>query len=289
MGRGERKGPMQPLHYESPGTVTRGHGRRILQHLNHIGYWNQWNLCWVGFSTGDDRFVGIFSSHGSLWHRRGLVRVEIAEDDDRGHRLRFPLKQGRRLYGLLLSTKAESGIDAKDSRCLLNRRKLQLSDLALAKVRHWELNPPLDDRKPNLIHQQDLDTFRARLALDPAIGQAFDAYLGQEQTGYCGQLGVALARNDADGMRACVQPILDSARKMLADIADGGYERLIIFDGRGMKRLAYDLDVLWALNLIGEQSYRAIRTAFLAVGGYMFSDPDYCNYGDFWPNAEPDE
>ncbi|HUW33867.1 MAG TPA: hypothetical protein VM223_19850 [Planctomycetota bacterium] len=288
-GGGERKGPMQPLRYESTGTVNPGHGRRILQHLSHIGYWNQWNLCRVGFTADDDRFVGIFSAHGSLWQRRGLVRVEINEDDDHGHFVRFPLKQGRRLYGLLLSTKAEAGVDAKDSRCLLNRRKVQLSDLALAKVRHWELNPPLDDRKPNLMRQADLDTFRARLALDPAIGKTFEAYVGQKQTGYAGQLAVALTMNDSGGMQACVQPILAAARKMLTDIADGGYERLIIFDGRQMKRLAYDLDVLWALGLIDEQPYRAIRTAFLAVGGYMFSDPDYCNYGDFWPNAELDE
>ena len=288
-GGGERKGPMEPLAYKPTAGAVRGPGRRRLHYLSHLGYWNQWNLCWVGFSAGDDRFVGIFSGWGSQWERRGYVRPEVMEDDSRGHMVRFPLKHGRRHYGLLISSRAASGVEAKDARCLLNRRKVQHSDLALAKVLSWQLDPPLEDRKPHLVRQEDVDTFRGRLALEPRIAEAFECFLQKKQASYAGQLAVAFWKNDREKMKACVAEIASAMAKASAEIADGGYDRLIIFDGRIIKRLAYDLDVLWALGVIDEREYRAIRRSFLAVGGYMFSDPDYCRMADFWPHTEAQE
>ena len=293
-GGGERMGPMQKLDYKAIGmpAVRRGTGRRRLQYISHIGYWNQWNLCWAGFAAAtapDDRFVGIFSMEGSLWQRRGFMRLEIWEDDNLGHMVRVPLKQGRRLYGLLISNRAESGIDAADRRCLLNRRKVQLSDLALDKVRQWVLDPPLDDRTSHLADPRDLETFRARLALDPSIGAALDAWLAAKAEHRSGQFAVGLAKDDRELMRAAAAPIIEHARTMLAEVADGGFERLIIFDGRWMKGVAYDVDLLWMLGLLDERDYRTVRKAPIAVGAYMFSDPGYCNYTDFRPHTEPPE
>ncbi|MCX7935267.1 MAG: hypothetical protein N3A66_08425, partial [Planctomycetota bacterium] len=37
-----------------------------------------------------------------------------------------------------------------------------------------------------------------------------------------------------------------------------------------------------------EADYRRLQRFFLALA-YMFADPDYCRYGDFWPQREPEE
>jgi len=288
-GGGEGSCPMRPLEYRPlPGSV-RGTGRRKLGSVSHIGYWNQWNWSWVGFSAGDDRFVGLFPACGGSWRRRGHMKLDIYEDDGRGDYVRFPLKRGRRFYGMVISNRTDSGMEATEGKCLLNRRKTQLSDLALPKVLGWELNPPLEPREPHLVRKADLDTFRDRIASDTDLVAALDGFLSDRDETSAGWLAVSLWKNDPELMKRAIDGIVAELEgRVLGQIAQGGYERLIIFDGRLGKRLAYDVDVLWALGLLGEADYRRIRKVLLALA-YMFADPDYCVYSDFWPHIEPEE
>ncbi|MDR3708080.1 MAG: hypothetical protein P4L33_07250 [Capsulimonadaceae bacterium] len=49
-----------------------------------------------------------------------------------------------------------------------------------------------------------------------------------------------------------------------------------------------DLDALYALAIVGDEDYRAIRRGFLALA-YVFADPDYCRYEDFWMELDAPE
>jgi len=286
-GGGEGEGPMQLLDScpwdETPigaGGGAGGAGRRVLQRLSHISYFNQWNAAWVGFSCGDERFVGVFSGWGGLWLRRGLVRPEILLDEQHGAMLRFPLAEGRRLYGIVLSSKFASGLEAKTGKCLLNRRKLQLSDLRLSKVRAWELQPRLEKKTPHLVLNEDVAGLRARLASDPSVAAALEAFPQQESSGHRGELAAAFWKGDEERMRRWGAAVAGRFEEWMRRVASGGYEALCIFHGREFKSLAFDLDLLWARRLISAELYRRARAAFLAAA-YMFSDPDYCNYSDF--------
>ena len=287
-GGGERAGPMQPLACRSLSGARRGEGRRLLGRLSHVSYFNQWNFSWVGFDGGSNHFVGMFTGWGGLWRRRGFVRPEIWQDDERGDFLRFPLRQGTRLFGLVFTDRKASRIDAPDARCILNRRKTQLSDLRLEKVRQWELEAPAGGRGPSLVHEADLAGFRVRLASDAAVAGALDAHAQSVPDGHATQVAAALWRGDGARLRACVRELLDFADKTLLDAAEGGYECVIIFHGRRAKRVAYDLDVLHSLGLIDESDRRRVCKALLALA-YIFADPDYCRPHDFWPQVDPGE
>jgi len=287
-GGGEGLGPMAPLEYRDPALAAGSKGRRLLDRLSHVSYFNQWNLAWVGFGDGGDRFVGLFSARGGLWRRRGHVRIEIHEDHERGCLVRMPVRRGRRIYGLVLTTPAESDFDRDDRRTLLNRRKVEWSDLAISKVRSWVLDGPLEPAAPRLVRAADLADFRDRLAGDPQVPAAIERFRRHAAPGAPGQFAAALWARDDEAMRDAGRRLAEAARTYLADYADGGYERVIIFDGRRAKSDAYDLDLLWALGRIDEDDYRTVRR-WLLVLAYVFADPDYCTYGDFWPRAEPDE
>ncbi len=286
--RGERQGVMQPLTYTGAADARRGVGRRRLNSLSHISYFNQWNLAWVGFVADDDpRFVGIFSGWGGLWDKRGDMRPDILEDDVRGHLVRFPLQAGRRLYGIVITDKALADMDVTAPPCLLNRRKTQLSDLALGKVLMWVVDPPLEAPTPHLVAPDALETFRARLAADADIQRVLVEVWGSEASRTGMPFAMALWADDASGMQQYVAPLLAFARHVAEQIGAGGYETLSIFDARTAKSHAYDLDILWARGLISEGDYRTVRRALLALA-YMIADPDFMRCADFWPHTEPD-
>jgi hypothetical protein len=287
-GGGESKGPMQPLTAAHYAPAARGQGRRLLQRLSHVSSFNQWTLSWVGFSAGDDRFAGVFSALGGRWRRRGFVRPEVWEDDARGALLRFPVRAGERFYGLVFCGREESALDSREARCVLNRRKTTLSDLRLDKVRTWTLDGPLEPRAPQLVRAEDLEGFRARVASDPDLVRALESVLALENPPASHELAAALYANQPARLARGVEPLLDFANKEMEEIPDGGYERLIIFDGRAAKLHVYHFDLLWALGILGEPAYRAVRRCFLALA-YMYADPDYCVYADYWPHTEPGE
>ena len=286
--RGERRGVMQPLKYSGAVESRRGIGRRRLNSLSHISYFNQWNLAWVGFTAeGDDRFVGIFSGWGSLWQQRGYVRPDIIEDDNRGHLLRFPLKAGRRLYGIVITNKNQAGITEKIPPCLLNRRKTEFSDLALDKVRSWLLDLPLEEQIVHLVEPQMLLTFRDRIAADKEIHFAMKEAWRSEEYRKEMPLAMALWADDTVEMRQFITQLLNFAQFVTQDIGAGGYEVLGIFNAREAKTLAYDFDILWALKIISETEYRIVRRALLTMA-YIIADSDALLFNDFWPHSDPD-
>jgi len=286
-GGGEGTGPMERLTSPSLSAARRGAGRRVLGWLSHVSYFNQWDFSWVGFDGGDERFVGLFTGWGGLWQRRGDVRIEIWQDDQRGDFLRFPLKQGRRLYGVVLTDRERSGIDRSDVRCLLNRRKTQLSDVRPDKAMSWRLEAPPQQTRTHLVRTEDLEGFRDRIASDADLASALDAHAQSLPGGHPTQVATALWTGDAERLRGCAGELLEFAEGVFRDAADGGYEHIIIFHGRRAKRVAYDLDVLWALGLIGEDDFRRVSAALLLLA-HIFADPDYCLYEDFWPATDPD-
>ncbi|MDP6361085.1 MAG: hypothetical protein QF473_38585, partial [Planctomycetota bacterium] len=277
-GGGEHPGKMQAAERRPTPGANQQHGQRLLARLNHISYFNQWQQAWVGFHIGDERFVGLFTGWGSLWKRRGRVRPELMEDDERGHFLRFPLRRGRRVYGIVLSTQEQAGVDDPSTRCLLNRRKTQLADLSPAKIRNWAFDIPLAPRSLRLVREDDLNDLSDRLP-DPAAPDHWE---------HPAHLVCALARNDEEALRQHGRQLSDLLDRSRQNAIDGGYNCVIIFDGRRAKSLAYNLDLLWFKNLIDERDYRRARSALLMLA-YIFADPDYCNYGDFWPQHEPEE
>jgi len=277
--------PCGPL--KVPG-AAQPNGRRVVGRIAHISYFNQWNYAWVGFSAETQPFVGLFAHSGGLWERRGHVRPEIIEDDHRGHLLRLPLKQGRRLYGLVFCTREESALASTAERNLLNRRKIQLSDLPLGKVHAWELNPPLEPCRFNLLRTDDVAGFRRRLAADAQVTAALDAFHQLGRCGHGAELAAAFWKADSARVAELAEEVVRRAEVSLAHAAEGGYECVIIFDGRAAKSLAYDVDLLWGEGVMHEDQYRRARKALLLLA-YIFADPDYWRGGDFWPLTEPDE
>lgn len=286
-GGGEHLGPMHPLVALSLPNARSGRGRRSLGHVSHISYWNQWNLAWAGFTGPTDAFVGIFSMFGNSWRERGRQRIEILEDDARGHLCRLPIRKGTRYWGLLISTAEQAGVTSTTRRCLLNRRKVQQSDFALDKVRHWELDPPLEPKEPRLVDRALIASMRKTFAEHPELGDTCRAFLKADDTHrHYGALAAAYAIDDRPHIAHCITAMLEVATSFFEQVGDGGYERLIIFDGRRSKPLGYDLDVLWADNLIDERGYRLLRRLLLAEA-YMYADQDYCAYQDFMPSFDP--
>jgi hypothetical protein len=282
-GGGERCERMQEVRPPGHGVT----GPQVVQRMGHVSYFNQCHLAWLGFAGTDDTFAGIFTGWGSVWQRRGHLWIDLMEDTVPGHYLRFPVKRGRRCWGLCLSTRAESGADTDDDRCLPNRRKTQLADLPLGKVSGWELDGPLPAREPVLIQRADLEGLRARLESDADVVRALDAAAATVSSDQQTAAALAVWRADRGAMRAAGRSLAAWARRELSDIADGGYEALIIFQGRAAKTVAYDVDALWALDGIDEDDYRTVRQMLLALA-WMFADGDFCMPGDFWARIEAD-
>lgn len=281
-GGGERITAMEPLtcHYEPH--AHREPGRRWLTALGHVAYWNQWNAAWAAFVGEGTPFVGVFGGWGGHWQVPGHLRIDLFADDAHGVTARFPLRRGRRLYGLVFGTPAAAHFNDGNRRCHLNRRKVALSDFRLSKVRQWRLVPTCEPRKPQLVAEKDLAAFRGRLARAPEVVAALDNYLPGFSPEHCVACAAALWQNDGAKLTACARETAAWAAKNLAEIADGGYERLIIFDGRAIKRLAFDTDVLWAQGHMSDEQYQTIRRSFVATA-YMLADPDYCRVADFYP------
>jgi len=287
LGGGEWTGRMQEMRSANTATTTNTPG--LAGRMGHISYFNQCHFAWLGFAGSDETFVGIFTGWGSVWRRRGHMWLDLMEDVVSGHHLRFPVKRGLRAWGFCLSARAEAGVDTDDDRCLPNRRKTQHADLPLGKVRDWHLDGPLPPREPALVLRADLDGFRARLASDSDVVQALDSAVAAAAVPPHRHTAAALAvwRADRGAMRAAGRDLAAWARTELVDIADGGYEKLIIFEGRQAKTFAYDLDILWALDGIDVEDYRTVRKTLLALA-WMFADGDFCNPEDFWAHVDPD-
>jgi len=282
-GGGERLGPMQPL--------TAADDKGVLGRLGHLSYFNQWQLAWVGFTAdGDDApFAGIFTGWASGWHMRGSVRITAVRTAEYGDVLHLPIQQGRRRWGLVLSTRKDAAVDATDQRCLLNWRKATLADLPHTKTTQWVLDPPLPDRKLRLLPTDAMQTIRNRLADDQQIIDALEAHYVEAQPTDPGFFATAWWKSDQSKFEEAVAELVEWAERTEREVCDGGYERLIIFEGRHIKRRACDLDVMWAFELIDEKTYRKVRRVMLMLA-YMFADPDYCRYADFWtdPDGEDD-
>ncbi|MFW5857894.1 MAG: hypothetical protein ACOCX4_08450, partial [Planctomycetota bacterium] len=195
---------------------------------------------------------------------------------------------------ILFSDRAASRMETADDRCLLNRRRTMLADFAPAKVRHWRIDPPVNDRaRPpvRLLAAEHREGFRERLAQDPAIPDALQTYLTVcRDADQAPEFAAAWWADDEDGLRSAAASIADWAARARAEIADGGYERLIIFDGRSAKHHAYSYDVLRAEGRLEPDVEAAIGRHLLALA-YMFADDDFCCYDDFWTplDDDPDE
>lgn len=288
-GGGEKLDAMQPLLWRGPAEAQKTEGRRLLRHLGHIGYFHQWQLGWVGFTGGERRFAGVFSGWGGRWKGRGAVRMEVVEDDARGHLLRLPVRRGVRMFGLVITDESAADLAAHERPHLLNRRKRQWSDLALGKVGGWELDPPLEPRRPNLLSADDLESAPRRLAAVPEVRAALQRWTDQLPRDHHAQFPAALVRGDEAEMQRSVAALCAWADSVVDDLALGGYERVNIFRGRVAKRHAYTLDALWALGLIDAPAYRHVRRSLLLLA-YVFSDRDFCRYEDYWPQLDhPDE
>ena len=280
---GARKQAAKLLQYPAAQESRRGHGRRLVQHLSHISYFGQWNLPWIGFTGDRNVFLGLFTGWGSLWEQRGSVRPEIYEDDERGMLLRFPMKAGRRLFGIVFDDADTASPGTPTSR--VNERKTALADLALQKVCLWELDGAVEERRPQLIHTEDLAGFRHRIAGQPACATILDE--ASKRGGMVSvEFALSLWQNDRERMRGVVPHILRYCQQLMQDLGIGGYERLGIFEGRSAKHFAYEFDLLWALDLLDEATCREIRRLFCALA-YMYADPDFCRYEDFWPLRDP--
>ncbi len=295
-GGGENAGKMRRAAF-SPNTDARQSpscAPRRIGSLSHIAYYNQWNLSWVGFTAGDDAaspFLGIFGAFGGSWRKRGFMRPALMETLPGGVDcfLRFPIRAGRRVYGLVCSTRGDALVDRDDVRCLLNQRKIQYSDFRFDKTSRWILDPTLEPKTARLVDPCEFAARRERLLADDGIRAAAEATLADlsrddaPHDSRCTAAAWLLGRDDA--LAECAARFRDSLAKMTSQMVAGGYEGTVIFHGRQFKAAAYDLDLLWALGLLGDGDYRSARAALLMLA-YVFADPDYANYADFWPSRE---
>ncbi len=310
-GHGRNSGAMVPLNPTD--VVDAAQVEHRMGTLGHLSYVNQWQLAWVGFCDGDEpsnKFLGIFTGWGSDWRGEALNRLEVWREGSGDRRvqsnkdatgsqsepndpsgqsnqnsqtdfLRLPLRTGRRRWGIVLSTRQEANVDDDGVCCLLNRRKTSCSDLNVAKVATWELDPPLPSRDLNLLAGEDLETMCERVALDHKVARAIEAYAAASGPTYQGYFAVSYCLCDASRMQRAVEEMVAWARELEVELHDGGYERLCIFDGRSVKWRAYNLDVMWATGVIDEASYRTVRRSMLLLA-YMFRDSDFVRYKDFW-------
>ena len=297
-GGGENNGPMRRAAF-SPNPDARESAcvPRRIGSISHIAYFNQWNLAWAGFTAGGEAsapFLGIFSAFGGSWRKRGFMRPALMESRPGGVDcfLRFPVRAGRRVYGLVCSTRGEALVDRDDKRCLLNRRKVQLSDFRFDKVSRWVLDPALEPRTARLVDPGAFAARRESLIADPGIRAAAEAMLadlsrdGVPHDSRRTAAAWLLGREDA--LADCAARLRDSLASMTRQTVEGGYEGTVIFHGRQFKAAAYDLDLLWTLGLLDEGDYRSVRSALLLLA-YIYADSDHANYGDFWPYRESGE
>lgn len=291
-GGGESPGPMErlhPLEYEKASGGVSGH--RLLRRMGHIGYFNQWRLCWAGFvpeEHGYDHFCGVFSAAGGCWERRGYTAPEVWQDASGSAYVRFPVREGSRCYGIVISDRESAGLDDDESRTILNRRKVQYSDLPLDKVRRWDLSPPDDPSFPHLLRLSDLNRMGERLCRDPQIGRALEKALDEEKLQRDMLVIAAYWKENRDLLRSAVERMKTEAEEFFAELAEGGYEKVCIFDGRRAKRLAYDFELCWMAGVMEKEEYENIGRMLLALA-YIYPDPDYTRYADFWPQSEPRE
>lgn len=292
-GGGEDDLPMVHMQYKPTPKASSEKGRRFLEAIGHISSFNQWCQAWVGFIPANfkkdsDPFVGIYSAWGGMWERRGYVRPEVYEEDGKGHFIRFPIRKGKRFYGIVLSTRKDAQSYNSEDKCLLNRRKTENSDLSLTKVQNWQLDMPVPQRKANLVSHEDLNIFRDRLKKDADIGKALQTYI---DAGFSlnRKLGAGLFFcNDKKSLNAYCEWLVIELQKWMKKVQKGGYEALAIFHGRMAKSIAYDIDVLWSEGVLAEEQYVKCRKIMLMFA-YMYSDPNYCNYEDYWPLKNTDE
>lgn len=281
-GGGERMGPMKPYTYPVVPDQDNTAGQHWIAALGHIGYFNQWCLCWAGFSTAPDQpGVGLFSACGGSWKRRGVMRPELYLKEGQ-HLLRFPVKKGTRSWGLTLAGTEADLLGDEEHRCQPNRRKTVWSDLRIAKVLSWTVDGPQEERSLQLTRFADLPAHRDRLSQDPSLVAALEDLLETAPSRHPALCAAAYWKGNRERLRESADVLLAYAEKDLSDIADGGYERLIIFDGRVIKRLCYDLDLLWTEGIVSAEEYARAQRDFLAVA-HMYADPDYCIYEDFGP------
>ncbi|MCX7935268.1 MAG: hypothetical protein N3A66_08430, partial [Planctomycetota bacterium] len=78
----------------------------------------------------------------------------------------------------------------------------------------------------------DLASFRTRLSHDPEIAAALEDAAKADAPKDTMALCLALWQNHGEAMAKCAAPALAFVEKIAAEVSVGGYERLIIFDGR---------------------------------------------------------
>ncbi len=287
-GAGEGLDGLEPM--TSPTIDGTAYGdRRTIGYLSHISYFNQWANSWAGFGNyAEELYVGIFTGWSSNWRNRGRVRIEVVQDDRQGVLVRFPMREGRRVWGLVLTSREAAFDGAGKYRHPLNRRKNHYADVPLTKQRHWVLNGPIEERRAKLFADAELGEFRDRLRTDPEIPRTLDRFLETADPTMSTYCASAIWAGDREAMSAAAPSIMSAAQDYIKAIAYGGYDRICISEGRQVKRLAYDFDALWAIGVLSEVEYRCIRRGFLALA-YVFADPDYCRYEDFRVELDPPE
>ena len=286
MGAGEHLSPLQPMEVPLVQSQPNALGGEALGHLGHISYFGQWTDSWVGFRTTNlPEFIGAFSGWSSQWQGRGYVRPRIVQDVSCGAFLRLPLMRGRRVWGLVVTSSSEID-DSGKTRHLLNRRKNQYADIPLSKQINWQLAGPTEDRTPHLFSNKDLQVFRAHIASDREVVAALEDFVQWANPEHVGFAPAAIWKNEETLLEQCKEPLLLFAESVFDATRDGGYDRIIIFNGREAKRRAYDFDALWSMGILTESEYLAVQRALLLLA-YVFVDPDYCRFEDFWAEDDP--
>lgn len=283
-GGGEDTLPMRRLTHEEGHAWFAG-TPGLLARLAHISYHNQWNLGWCELrkSKATSAF-GIFTGWGGSWRRRGMVRIDVRQQETGSAYLRFPLRRGRRLYGLVLAPGPDGA--GESERCRCNRRKAQWADLPVTKTHHWQLDGALPERKARLL---DADEWNARcrsLTKVPAIESALRARL-DTPSNHSADLAAAFSLDDAEAIQTYAPLTVTRLEACVATVIVGGYEALTIFAGRKAKALAYDVDALWSTGFLSPEEYRRARTALLTMA-YILADPDYFQPLDFRPHDDPE-
>jgi len=247
-GGGERPGPMSPLQYVAAPGAASVPGPRVLARLSHISYFNQWCQAWVAFTAARDDNEDLILGFFAGWAEFWQRRGHVRPEIIEDDVRGHILRCPVRRGQRCYGMVISRENLFGDGYTILNRRKRQLSDLRPAKTSHWCLDLPVPSRT-------------IRLLADP-VSESLST--------------------------RTIEEVCAAAERSWETVVNGGYEGLIIFDGRSAKSIAFDFDVLWARGEMDETVYRRVRGIFLLLA-YAFADPDYCNYGDFWPLNEPDE
>ncbi len=253
--------------------------------IPHHSWEVDWSSWFAAYSSRADEhdWLAVFASHSDWWRGGSEARLQV-ETGPFGLRLRAPLAENERWWGLVVADRDQALVTEAMATNKCFQAQVRLAQLPLEKVRQWPLtwDRPADSYQPHLLMQAgQLPAIRRKASEWPAFRELFAArHQPPEQER--DPAGAWLATGDLAYAQAACERVFTRLRKWLEDFLTKGYafhELVAIALTRELRRTAIDWDLVAASEAVSEEDRRWADAVF-AFLNLAITDPHY------WP---PDE